>query len=102
MVVVLSFKIRLNVTVQHHLLATIVNSVRSITLISSNFYIFFISLKIARKRSLTHDPCSNVTCLNGGVCHADEQGAHCTCPQSYFGERCELSMKKLSNIKCQN
>lgn len=81
------FKIPLNAIVNQRLLVTTVN------MVSRLFYSFTwrpISFLLARKRSLSTAPCANVTCLNGGECHTDDNGAHCTCPKPYFGERCEL------------
>ena len=45
-------------------------------------------------RSLTVKSC-NKTCENGGQCYIDEQRgsqARCSCPNEYYGSRCEHSM----------
>lgn len=86
MVVVLLFKILLNVIVNQPLLVTIVNIVsdRFVLILSSVF-------NLARKRALSNAPCANVTCLNGGECYISDSGPQCTCPKPYFGERCESS-----------
>lgn len=43
-------------------------------------------------RALSSKAC-NKTCLNGGQCYIDETRggrAQCSCPNEYYGSRCEL------------
>jgi len=61
---------------------------------------FFVIWKFLGRnaRALTSQKC-NRTCLNGGQCYIDELNggqAKCSCPNEYFGSRCEYSNVILS------
>ncbi|CAF1628166.1 unnamed protein product, partial [Adineta ricciae] len=56
----------------------------------SNYYAGYYCQFRRSARSLISKPC-NKTCLNGGRCYIDELNgqARCSCPNEYYGARCE-------------
>ncbi|XP_066478770.1 slit homolog 1 protein [Tiliqua scincoides] len=49
------------------------------------------------------NPCISSPCQNGGTCQQDPLNFYlCTCPSSYKGQNCELSLDACSSSPCEN
>jgi hypothetical protein len=58
---------------------------------SKIWYIFTLKVIVGyNSRTLGSKAC-NKTCLNGGRCYMDGEQARCSCPNEYYGSRCEHS-----------
>uniref|UniRef100_A0A7N8Y3W1 Neurogenic locus notch homolog protein 1 n=1 Tax=Mastacembelus armatus TaxID=205130 RepID=A0A7N8Y3W1_9TELE len=53
-----------------------------------------------------HDPCTTLTCMNGGTCHSTSRGNtvdfSCTCRPGYTDRRCLTSINACTSSPCRN
>ena len=50
------------------------------------FTLFILSVSLITTQGCQEDPCSEIACLNGGICAAGT----CICPEGFRGERCHI------------
>src|SRR5690606_9067709 len=67
---------------------------KTFKLLLASAFLFLITFSSCKKEV---DPCENVTCINGGVCH---EGT-CNCPTGYSGVNCQI-VDPCVNVNCQN
>ena len=47
------------------------------------------------------DPCTEVTCMNGGEKYkVNDEECYCQCPAGYEGDHCEIELANCTGVEC--